>query len=518
MSTVPLVPESSPNPLPLVAHGRSRAFWAGALVTLLGAATRFWDLSRLSLWGDEVVTWRRAGLPIAELVEDAIRRLHSPAYFLLMKPWLALGDDEWMLRAPSAFFGTLKVLCCFALGWTAGGLRTAVAAAVLVSLVPVQLHYDQEARMYALQGLGIALSLCGLTWLAVHPTASALRLWPSAVQAHVADDLAMRRAARRAFVVFVVGMVFAIHTHNGTIFYMATAGVAAVLVSMASGSPWRALGNVALAFGLVAATLVPRLAPLWGQAVQVHRRFWATFPTWHEFTDVTQDLYSFGVFGRNHDWRLLPIVLLLAALIVLRRQPLRLAYLLVMTALPPALVLLVSLERPMFLLRMLAWVAIPACLLMAHALASLRGRASFGLALSCVIGVGLWQLRSGYFSTRSKPQWREAIATVADAYSPGTLVILAGKQEEKVLSYYFERHTNPLPRWPAFRVADDASFARLPKFGAPLRAVVVLYHRKGEFTDRVIDAVRARMRQRFNRHFGHSLHVRAFEPRARTRR
>jgi 4-amino-4-deoxy-L-arabinose transferase-like glycosyltransferase len=138
-----------------------------ALVTVLALALRVAWLGSKGLWIDEAdsVYFARHSLP------DVLFHLcdpHPPGYYVFLKPFLGLGQSEFLVRLPSAIAGAAAIpllyILCRELGVAAESAwldrRTAVVAALLLAVAPLHVWYSQEARMYALVttlGLGAAV-------------------------------------------------------------------------------------------------------------------------------------------------------------------------------------------------------------------------------------------------------------------------------------------------------------------------------------------------------------------------
>ena len=75
----------------------------------LALLLRLHGLSDKPFWYDEILTWGRAKLPLAELVVTVFKHKHFPTYFLLVGPFYSAHSPEWMLRFPSALFGAACV-------------------------------------------------------------------------------------------------------------------------------------------------------------------------------------------------------------------------------------------------------------------------------------------------------------------------------------------------------------------------------------------------------------------------
>ena len=157
---------------------KTRVFLALCLMAALGL--RVHDLAAESIWADEAVSIQMAHLPLPELIGattssnvanyarsgDARVLLDlgkPPLYFLLLHGWIRLfGDSAVAVRSLSAILGTLAVMLTFVVGRMLMSDRAALFATAFAALAPVQLHYSQEARQYALLTCCAVLSYIAL--------------------------------------------------------------------------------------------------------------------------------------------------------------------------------------------------------------------------------------------------------------------------------------------------------------------------------------------------------------------
>jgi mannosyltransferase len=144
-------------------QGSRRHGAALGAITLLAAALRLAFIDRPSLFYDEVVVMKLAaeGGPAALLKRlpelDATR---APLHPLLLQGWLALfGPSPLAGRLFSALCGVLTVVVVNRVGRRAFDRPTALWAAYLCAISPMQVRYAQEVRMYAL----LVLETC-LAW------------------------------------------------------------------------------------------------------------------------------------------------------------------------------------------------------------------------------------------------------------------------------------------------------------------------------------------------------------------
>lgn len=178
-------------------------FWtslAGLLLLNPPALPRL-TLGRLitqPLWYDEAFTWSMARLPTQTMIRATAGDVHPPLWYLIEGAVVrTLGSAEWALRIPALLFAVVSVGLAY---WLARSLgyerRAALWGAGLLAVMPAQLYYAQEARMYTLLEAAVLLAAVGL--------------------------------ARRNYLLLYLGMVVALWTHNLAVFFVAPIGLIAV--------------------------------------------------------------------------------------------------------------------------------------------------------------------------------------------------------------------------------------------------------------------------------------------------
>jgi len=123
------------------------------LVSVLAFLLRVQGLTFQSLWRDEVDSLRFASQPLGDLLQRFLAPgQNGSLYYLLLRPWLtAAGDTEFSLRFFSVLAGTLAVPLVYHLGRRLDPSSPSVglAASLLTAVSPYLVWYSQEARMYA---------------------------------------------------------------------------------------------------------------------------------------------------------------------------------------------------------------------------------------------------------------------------------------------------------------------------------------------------------------------------------
>ncbi len=230
------------------------ALWLGAflgMALVLGAVVRAGGLAAMPLWIDELHTLDFARLDLGRLLRTE-STLHPPAYALLARFALSMGDAEWLVRLPALVGGLAGIVVAFGLLRETGHRAAAVLGAFATALSVYHVYFSQEARGYSWMA-----ALSGATvWFAIRhlhrPSASNLALaLASAVVAPLFHYLAAPTSV--AMVLVLLGADARRWVRRGP----PGDGPRA-----AEAIPWAGLLLVTVA---VALTLAPRLATVFGQ-------------------------------------------------------------------------------------------------------------------------------------------------------------------------------------------------------------------------------------------------------------
>lgn len=142
-------------------HRPSRHTALLMILTLLGFALRLFHLGSQSYWLDEAISLGIARSDLATILTNVVQSSHPPLYYLLLKGWLAvgLGGDETTVRLLSALLSTAAIPAVYVLINTLTDQRTSLIGAAFLAVMPFQVLYAQEARMYGLLVLLTTLTL-----------------------------------------------------------------------------------------------------------------------------------------------------------------------------------------------------------------------------------------------------------------------------------------------------------------------------------------------------------------------
>jgi hypothetical protein len=398
---------------PPVAIAGSAAFWpaALALATLAGLLLRLWRIDAASFWSDEVfsILWVRMDLWLL-WGEGLEIETTPPLYYTLLKGWVAVfGADETAARSLSAVLSAATIPVVFLLGRELAGRRVALLAAILFAVTPVQVHYAQEARAYALLVL-----LAATTSLAL---------------ARLARLAARGRPQAAALAAYAVCATLLAYTHTTAVFILAALGLA-TLACLAGNANWRAdIARFVATNAVVAVLALPQLLAMLAQAGRTDVT-WIEPPNLPGLVTLATVLLvdPFTPQARFRLAWLLAAGLVLALLALAPRlRPGRRAFAFLILA-PVAFMgaaILVSLKVPFLIPRVAIWISVPLCILLAHLLllpGARAGRAMLALALALAWGVGLHgvQARTPDF----KEDWRGLSAAVAHRARATDLIVI----------------------------------------------------------------------------------------------
>lgn len=413
-------------------------------VSVLALALRVHALGREPLWLDEGFTWERSSLPLPALIQHAIRGHHNPSYFILLHYWLGFGDDEYMLRFPSAVAGALSAGACVWLGYVLHSLAAGFVAGSVLALAPVHIHFGQEARMYTLLCLTATCAMLSLVWLIRHPERSAVpilgtaKLWPL--------PAATALPCKPVWTAYVLSLIGSMYMHNTTVVFGASAALAMLIGCIGRGRiGLRMLTNFVAANLIVVLAVSLYLSTALLQAKTfANTDFWAKFPSRYELGNNLRELYLMSA-KLYH-----PIAPLLAAafaagLWALRRD-VRLALVMVILCFGgPALLLLVSLYKPIFGVRMLLWASPPVFALIGAGVASVpRVAAPLALVFAGAVAWLIWPALDQQYTRLDKEPWRELVKTIERRAQPEAIAVAASGEEAMMISYYRQRRVDPI--------------------------------------------------------------------------
>lgn len=374
-------------------------------------------------------------------------------YYAIMRAWVHLGLTEWMLRSFSVLMGIAAIPMFFLLGKGLFGSRVGLIAAFLLTINACHVAYSQEARSYALFFLLAILS----SYFFVR---------------------AIESSGNRDYIAYAVISALAVFSH-----FFALLLVAAQWMSLLALPHERIRSRqLLLAAFLFAVLAAPALFFILGR--DTGQLAWVAKPSLRE-------VQRFGYFlvadqGPLRQTLLAAYLILAGITIVLfvkrpngERHPLarwKLTLLACWFVVPPALALIASIWKPVFVARFLIFCLAPLLLLSAAGLAAIR---TAWLRHTLTLAVAATSLVPTFWYYRQpKEQWRAAIDYIATHSQPRDLVILEGAYPGAPFGFYARR----VP-WSAdittMTVTEPGDADRVGNLAAP-RAWVLMH---GDRTD-----------------------------------
>lgn len=131
------------------------------MLTFTALFARLYRLVDPVLRWDEGWSLAHASLSWPEVITIGSQEWHPPLYIALLKLWLALGSNAWVIRLFSVVVSTLTVPLAYqvAVKWS-GRVRVGLLMAAFAAVAPLLVYYGQVTRMYALSAFAVLLA----TW------------------------------------------------------------------------------------------------------------------------------------------------------------------------------------------------------------------------------------------------------------------------------------------------------------------------------------------------------------------
>ncbi len=227
------------------------------VLLLIGYGLRLVNLGGRTLWYDEAfaVLFAQGGLEAMLYgtltpVPGGAADIHPLLYYVMLSGWMRVfGQSPEMVRLYSVLVGLVTLAAVYRLGTALFGRRVGVVATLITALAPFHIQYSQEARMYALLALWLALA----TW---------------------AYLLAWRGRGWGWWAAFGVLAALAMYTQQLAAFYLAALGLTPLLARR-----WDRLAPTVAAAGLAFLLYLPWFVNLPGQLGKLQAYYWVPRPS-----------------------------------------------------------------------------------------------------------------------------------------------------------------------------------------------------------------------------------------------
>ena len=390
----------------------NRPTWLLAAVMLvillvLSAVIRTRALSA-QFWFNEAIATGVASHSIGALPGAVRNAGGAPLYYTLLHFWInALGSSESDARALSLLFGLVSIPVAGWAGWSLGGRRAGLYAAVLLAFSAFLTQYSEQAQPYAL------MVLLGLVIVTAFVHAFIYR--------------------RRGYLwLFAIALEAAFYTQGTAgLLLGGLVGAFAVVVRCAAPADRRAIVlDGALCLAAVVLFYVPWLP------TTIHQILHDTSP-WHYNPVLGADIPGDMVGGERVDATLLvPIVMALVPLAVVRerrRSPEAVTFwaLIVLVLVTIAIAGFASIAAPDWLARYMAPIVAPVLLL--GALAAARARV---VGFAAVLLVFVFCADPASFATTKTSNMRDVAGQLGRRLHPGDVVALGQPEQAPLAAYY----------------------------------------------------------------------------------
>ena len=131
------------------------------IILAIGSILRLISLNQ-SLWLDEginIVAAQKFSF-VGMITQYAQADFHPPGHFAIIWIWGRLfGFSEVSMRMPSVIFGVLAIFLVYLIGRKLVSREVGLISALLFAINPLHIFYSQDARMYSLATLAVAVNI-----------------------------------------------------------------------------------------------------------------------------------------------------------------------------------------------------------------------------------------------------------------------------------------------------------------------------------------------------------------------
>ncbi|HAL61915.1 MAG TPA: hypothetical protein DCP08_05845 [Chloroflexi bacterium] len=404
-------------------------------ILFLALALRSFRLDGQSLWSDEGVSVALAQRDLATIARDAAHDIHPPLYYYLLHFWVRLfGTGEIAVRSLSVLCGLLLVFFTYLLGRALFDDRVALVASFLAAISPFQIYYSQETRMYILVALQGAISLfLFLKFARATREEDTASLWPTV-----------------AFYTLFITSALYTHYFAFTLFLVANVAYALWLFLTPSARKWPALTLWSLSQLLVILLYLP-----WLNFAREQLRTWPAISQPISLGFLAQEvlrIFSLGLFAQMGPLVFGFLVVALLGLIPNKDEGYSIVVALTYLLLPPLVMYLLSLSRPLYRPKLLLLATPGYLLLLARGVSGvwmekvrIRNLVSGILLLFMTLASGS-SLHGYFFDPRyARDDYRGLARYITATGKDGDAILLNAPGQIDIFSYYYK---GPLSIYP----------------------------------------------------------------------
>ncbi len=311
--------------------GSERKYLYGILG--LGLLLRVLLINSRSIQYDDAFSILLSARSLGKIVSGTAADTMPPLYYFLLHFWMMVSDKLWWLRLLSVVLNMGSIGLLYSLVSQFLGTRSALWAAFLAAISPIQVYHAQDLRMYALLAFWQMsyLWFFGKIWLL---------------------SLAEKKISPWVWVGLAVSGALAMYCHN-----LAGFIIIAPNILLLVKRKWRLLIKLCIAQAAIALLAAPWLLMVPGQVEKIQGAFWTPRPG---MVEVLQALVLFTAsLPLPGMWFVIALVLSLYLLVIVILELARLKtdreqilFLVVMGLTPPVLLFVLSyVMRPVFVPR-----------------------------------------------------------------------------------------------------------------------------------------------------------------------
>lgn len=407
---------------------------------ILAIAIRFYGIAQESLWTDEGYSLWFSQQTQADIWGDIARAEFNPVlYYSLLAGWTGLfGNSETALRSLSVLINCATLFAVYATArWALPGREgraVALLASALFALSFLQIEYSQEARTYALEGLGMALVLAA--------SARILR-----------GRFDPAPAPLWSYGLLGVGAALMVWSHYTALVALTVMGAVHGALLVSAQEKWRTHLVRHLVSALVFAFLAgPALWLMFAYSLPGSRDFWISVPSLADTLDAATTIFgaALGLESWSREIALRALIFapwpLLGAWAAWRtgRGDLRaFAALLAMASVGAFTAMLVVswAGKPIFLQRtlvpmQLGWILL--CALAPLAVKAPQAKRVLAAGVACAFGLGALAFHVARPPILEKEPWRDQARHIAET-APADTRVFTAPAGEILLDYYLTR-------------------------------------------------------------------------------
>ena len=120
------------------------------IIILIGMVFRLYQLGFENIWLDEAFSIGVAKRSIETIIFSKQDFANPPLFCAILHFFIKYNDSEFIVRLPSAIFGTVSIFLIYVLGRYLFSIKEGLISAFLLSISIIHINYSQETRSYAL--------------------------------------------------------------------------------------------------------------------------------------------------------------------------------------------------------------------------------------------------------------------------------------------------------------------------------------------------------------------------------